>query len=219
MSLAGRLSPSNLRRSVSVGPSVVGPFRCHGDQPVPSPLRSSPVPPELGIPDYWLTIGSAHCGSPVSATGVPFVYSGWGPHQGQWSFDPQRSERLTPLSDLRSFPGLFFSFRPLLFHSVSSLGSVRPPGCYLLKLDRAHPWASVNPMTVTSIQTTCRSPGQDSIFSLEPLLSSTLDCIARNILPISTLFSRSASRSRLPISPSASLCSQARESRLPTSGS
>ena len=151
-------------RPVSVGPSVVGPLRCPGDQPVPSPLWSSFVFPEVGIHDCWPTIGSAPDGPLVSATRVPFAYSGWGPHQGQWSSDPPRSERLTPPPlgpSLISQTLLWFP--AFIVHPVSSLSSVGPPGCYLLNLDSVHPWASVDPMIVTFIPATCRSPGQDPI--------------------------------------------------------
>ena len=118
----------------------------------------------MGIPDYWPTIGPAYYGSPVSVKGVPLAYSGWGPHQGQWSFDPQRSERLTPPPPgpslvSRTLP----QFPAFIVHSVLSIGSVRPPGFYLLKLNHAYPWASVDPMAVASTQTTCRFSGRGSI--------------------------------------------------------
>ena len=69
-----RLSPSNLREagvgwpighwsiSMSLGPA--------GPVSIPVVLGA-----EVGIPDYWPTIGPAYYGPPVSATGVPFAYS------------------------------------------------------------------------------------------------------------------------------------------------
>ena len=49
-------------RPASGGPSVVGPFRCYWDQPIPFPFRLSSASPRMGIPGYWPTIGYAHYG-------------------------------------------------------------------------------------------------------------------------------------------------------------
>ena len=180
-------------RPASVGPSVVGPLRCPGDQPVPAPLWSSFVLPEVGIHGCWPTIRSAPDGPLVSATRVPFAYSGWGPHPGQWSSDPPRSERLTPPLGPSLVSWTLLWFPTSIVHPVSSLSPVGPPGCYRLNLDRAHPWPAVDPMIVTFIPATpVRTPSLS-----RALAASMLDCTARNIATIATLFSCSASRSCL----------------------
>ena len=115
---------------MSGGPSVAGPFRCYWDQPIPCPFRPSSASPMMGIPAYRPPISYTHYGSPVSAKGVSLAYFGWDPHQGQWSFDLQRSERLTPppppvrtfarFPDSSSVSGLYFSLGPVYWPRVTT---------------------------------------------------------------------------------------------------
>ena len=125
----------------------------------------------VGIPDYQPSIGyPLHCPH-VSAKGVSLVYSGGDSHQGLWSFDLQRSERLTPPPSrtFARFPdsSLVSDF---FFHSVPFIVPVWPHGHYLLKVDRAYSWMSVDHRAIISAQNTCRPPGRGSISLSKPLI-------------------------------------------------
>ena len=123
----------------------------------------------MGIPDYQPSIGYApHC-PPVSAKGVSLVYSGGDPHQGQWSFDLQRSERLTPPLEPSLVSRTPPRFPTFIFHSVLFIVPMWPPGLYLLKVDRAYSWTSVDRRAIISAQNTCRPPGRGSISLSRPL--------------------------------------------------
>ena len=133
----------------------------------------------LGIPDHPPSIGYSPHHLSASAKGAPFLYSGGNPLQGQWSFDPQRSGRLTHPPE----PSLISRTPSLLLAIFPYMAPVWPPGLYLLKMDRAYSWKSVHRRAIIFFPPTCRPAGRGSISLFQPVPQLVYQHLCHILLP------------------------------------